>query len=72
MPQQVSLTKKEIRNIRRPFTRKEFSSMLQVTEQAVYWWEHGQNQPKGPSRVLLCMLKGQMRRRLVRWMRQRR
>jgi DNA-binding transcriptional regulator YiaG len=72
MPQETRLTPADIRRIRRPFTRKEFSMMLQVTEQAIYWWEFGQNRPAGPARILLCLLKGQMRRRLIRWLRQRR
>jgi DNA-binding transcriptional regulator YiaG len=71
MPQKVGLTPNEIRKIRRPFTRKEFSRMLQVTEQAIYWWETGAERPRGPARRLLCLLKGQMRLLLVRWLRQR-
>jgi DNA-binding transcriptional regulator YiaG len=65
----VSLSPKEIQKIRKPFTRVAWGRMLGITPQAIYLWEKGRERPSGPARRLLGLLKGQMRRRIVRWLR---
>lgn len=68
LPNKVKLTASDIRKIRKPFTRKEFADMLQVTTQAIYWWETGRTKPGGAAGRLLLLLKGKLRARLILWL----
>lgn len=68
MSQKVRLGPKEIRRIRKQYTRKEFGRLLGITPQAIYLWETGRERPGGPARRLLGILKGQMRNVVLRWL----
>ena len=62
------LRPREIRGIRKPYTRKEFAALLGVTTQAIYLWESGAQKPSGPVSRLLWMLGGRMRKEVLRWL----
>lgn len=51
------LTPKEIRKLRGPFTRLEFSRRLGVSTGSIFGWETGRTIPRGRSNALLLALK---------------
>jgi DNA-binding transcriptional regulator YiaG len=52
----MKMSKARIRAIRGKYTRLEWSTLLGISAQSIYYWEHGLRTPRGSTVLLLRLL----------------